>query len=44
MILAYDANPGRIEFPEATSTTSVGVCTENLNPDVMVMKSAEDRA
>ena len=20
-----------------------GVCTENLNPDVMVMKSAEDR-
>ena len=21
-----------------------GVCTENLNPDVMVMKSAKDRA
>jgi hypothetical protein len=24
-------------------TVRIGVCTENLNPDVMVMKSAEDR-
>ena len=27
----------------AAAATAAGVCTENLNPDVVVMKSAKDR-
>jgi hypothetical protein len=37
----------RIDFVEifrSFESIPTGVCTENLNPEVMVMESAEDRA
>ncbi len=34
----FEEEPGR-----RAAAKLVGVCTENLNPDIMVMKSAENR-
>ena len=37
------AGGGKDVFVHITALDRAGVCTENLNPNVMVMKSAQDR-